>query len=81
MYVNEYLPADTDLNTNKMKTPFEFKIKAMTSFANRENTSYFHTVKVEFSSYYTHETINQKTQDLSYYVPTCHLNGFRIYSC
>ena len=28
-----------------------------------------------FSSYYSHQTINQKSQDLYYYIPTCHLNG------
>lgn len=44
-------------------------------------TTYYHEIRLTFSSYYTYDTLYQSTNDLYYYVPTCHLNGVRIHDC
>ena len=81
LYVNEFEPASTDLGNNRMKTPLEFKFKAMTNFNDLSSGSNYHHIRVSFSTYYTHTSINQALQDLYTYVPTCHLNGQRIEDC
>ena len=76
-YVNEFEPCSGDLGTDRMKNPFEFTFIAMANF-NLQTGSNYHEIKVKYDSYYTIPTLNQKTNDLYYYVPTCHLNGQRI---
>lgn len=55
-------------------------MKCPASFPLQTGTNY-HTISVEFSTYYEHPTLNQKVNDLFYYVPTCELNSFRIHVC
>lgn len=64
-----------------MKTPLEFKFKAMTTFSDLSSGGNYHHIRVQFNTYYTHVSINQASQDLYKYVPTCHLNGQRIEDC
>ena len=64
-----------------MKTPLEFKFQVMTNFNDLSSSSNYHQIKVTFNSYYTHPTLNQNSQDLYKYVPTCQLNGQRIEDC
>ena len=42
LYVNEFEPGSSYLSTDKMKTPFEFKFKCMTNFADKAGTSLYH---------------------------------------
>ena len=81
LYVNEFEPASTDIGNNRMKTPFEFKFKVMATFNDLSGSNTYHHIRLSFSSYYTHQSINQKSQDLYYYIPTCHLNGEMIEDC
>ena len=53
----------------------------MATFSDLSSGSNTHLIRVTFNSYFSHETINQKSNDLYYYVPTCHLNGMRIHNC
>ena len=53
----------------------------MTNFADLEGTNNYHHIRLTFNSYYTHPTLNQQTNDLFKYVPTCHVNGQRIEDC
>ena len=41
----------------------------------------YHYVEVDFGSYYTHPSLNQRTLDLYYYIPQCLLNGKSILRC
>ena len=63
-----------------MKTPFEFTFKAMANFASLSGSNY-HTIKVKYDSFYSVPTLSQRSNDLFYYIPTCHLNGDRIEDC
>ena len=82
LYVNEFEPANTDsIGSNRHKTPFEFKFKVMANFGDLENSNNYHQIRVTFSSYYNHVSLNQQSNDLFKYVPTCHLNGQRIEDC
>ena len=64
-----------------MKTPLEFKFYVMTTFNDLSGTNNYHHIRVTFSTYFTHSSLNQNTQDLFYYIPTCHLNGEMIEDC
>jgi hypothetical protein len=65
-----------------MKTPFSFVIKAMVAFSNLTSSNY-HEVRLTYNSFYSIPTLNQQVSstDLYIYVPTCHLNGFRLHYC
>lgn len=39
-YVNEFEPGSTDVGTDRMKTPFEFVVKAMAVFSSVSSPSY-----------------------------------------
>lgn len=78
-YVNEFEPGSGDIGTNRMKTPFEFVVKAMAVF--NAQTSNYHEVRLTYNSFYTVPTLNQQNNDLFTYVPTCHLNGVRLHYC
>jgi hypothetical protein len=82
--VNEWEPADYYINnasTLKLaKTPFRFKVIAPASFASLSGSNY-HTISLYYGSYYSNPSLNQNSNDLYYYVPTCELNGFRIHVC
>jgi hypothetical protein len=82
--VNEWEPADYYVNNASVprlaKTPFRFKMMAPTTFSSLSGSN-FHTISLNYGSYYTTPTLNQNTNDLYFYVPTCELNGFRIHSC
>lgn len=77
--MNEFEPASTDVGTDRMKTPFEFVIKAMAVFNSVSSPSY-HEVSLKFNDFYTYVS-SQRTDDLNFYIPTCHLNGVRIHYC
>jgi hypothetical protein len=53
---------------------------APTTFSSLSGSN-FHTISLNYGSYYTTPTLNQNNNDLYFYVPTCELNGFRIHSC
>ena len=55
-----------------MKTPFRFKFKVIAAFNGLYDSNNYHHIRL---SYYTHQSINQKSQNLYYYIPTYHLNG------
>lgn len=80
-YVNEFEPGSGDVGTNRMKTPFEFIVKAMAIFSAVSGGSY-HEVRLTFGSYYTTPSLNQQiSNDLYIYTPTCHLNGVLLHYC
>lgn len=64
-----------------LKTPLEFKFKAMVTFSDLSATGNYHQIKLKFDTYYSYPSLNQRTDDFYTYVPTCHLNGYRIESC
>ena len=64
-----------------MKTPLEFKFSVMTTFNDLSSSNNYHQIKVTYNSYYTVPSLNQNSQDLYKYVPTCELNGQRIEDC
>lgn len=85
IYVNEWEPAhyfvSNSSHTTQAKTPFEFKMISPTSFSNKDGTNDYHNIELTYNSYYVIPTLNQQSNDLFYYVPTCHLNGFAIHRC
>jgi hypothetical protein len=85
LIVEEWEPADYYINnassTKLPKTSFRFKLIAPATFSAQTGTNY-HTISLYYGSYYSNPTtLNQKNNDLFYYVPTCELNGFRIHVC
>ena len=79
-YVQEFEPGSGDVGTNRMKTPFEFVVKAMATFSALSGNNN-HEVRLTFNSFYSYPTLNQQTNDLYIYIPTCHLNGVRLHYC
>jgi hypothetical protein len=57
-----------------------FKLVSPAAFTAQTGNNY-HTISLYFGAYYSTPTLNQNSNDLYYYVPTCQLNGFSIYSC
>ena len=55
-------------------------MKANTVYANLTGTNY-HTLKIQYSSYYSKDAYAQVLNDLYSYIPYCELNGFRILKC
>ena len=72
LYVNEFEPSSTGIGNTRMKTPFRFKFKVIAAFNGLYDSNNYHHIRL---SYYTHQSINQKSQNLYYYIPTYHLNG------
>lgn len=86
VYVNEWEPADYFINNGSVtaslsKSPFEFKLIVTSTFNSLEGSANYHSLKVDFGSYYTYPTINQNSLDLYFYTPVCLLNGFSILDC
>ena len=84
VYINEFEPAHYYVNNGshlqKAKSPFSFTLLAPTIFAALSGSNY-HSVSVAYSSHYTIPTLQQTSNDLTYYVPTCELNGLQMYQC
>ena len=53
----------------------------MTTFNDLSSSNNYHQIRVDFDTYYTHPSLNQNSNDLYKYVPTCELNGQRIEDC
>lgn len=78
--MNEFLPTNNDIGTNRARVSIEFKFVAMTAFPSKENTTQYHTIKMNYGSYYT-VTSQTRANDLYRYQPVCELNGYRILLC
>lgn len=55
VYENQFEPSTT-FSSPKTKTPLEFKFKAMTTFNDLSSTSNYHTIKLNFGTYYTYDS-------------------------
>ena len=55
-------------------------MKANTVYASLTGTNY-HSLKIQYNSYYSKNAYVQVSNDLYSYIPLCELNGFRILKC